>query len=147
MQVRGTLFCSQECLPFFLVMIGFGESAPYLALYSVRICILCFFPFTMTLSSTSSEGRHRPMSVFASSNATFNLSKGAFVMSVLRSVGRGAKALGTIDWYFFSTKFLCILSAICCSKEWVCLSLLGKIVGRLAPEQCLIGCDKGGKQS
>ena len=52
------------------------------------------FPFTMTSSSTSSEGRVRPKSVLASADATLTLSEGACVVTVLRSVGEQAAAMG-----------------------------------------------------
>ncbi len=87
------------------------------------------------------------MSYFASSDATLTLSEGAVVAAVLRSVGGLAAALLSGGWYFFSTRLLCILCAIYCSNNWVCSTSLGMIVGRFAPKQCLIGCDKGGKKS
>ena len=92
---------------------------------------MCCFPFTMTSSSTSSAGRVRPKSVLASADATLTLSEGACVVTVLRSVGGQAAAMGAGGWFFLRTRSLCILSAICCSNEQICTGFLGKVVGRM----------------
>ena len=123
---------------FSLSMIDFGYSAPNYASYSGRICILCFFPVTMTSLSTSSKGRDRPKSVFASADATLTLSKGASVVSDLLSVDGQAAKFGAGGCFFLSPRSLCTLSAICWSNEHIYAGFGGK-VGPLAPELCVLG--------
>ena len=60
------------------------------------------------------EGGVRPKSILASADATLTLSKGACVVTVLRSVGGQAAAIGASGWFFLRTRSLCILLAICC---------------------------------
>jgi len=96
----------------------------------------------MTSSPTRSEGRVRPKSVLANADATITLSEGACVVTVLRSVGGQAAAMGAGGWFFLRTRLLRILLAICCSNEEICSGFLGKVVGQLAPERCLIGREK-----
>ena len=49
----------------------------------------------MTSLSTSSEGRVGPKSVLASADVTLTFSEGACVVTVLRSVGGQAAAMGS----------------------------------------------------
>ena len=108
---------------------------------------MCCFPFTMTSSSTSSEGRVRPKSVLASADVTLALSKGACVVTVLRSVSGQAAAMGAGGCFFLRTRSLCILSAICCSNKQIYAGFGGK-VGPLAPKLCVLGREKeGGNQT
>ena len=100
----------------------------------------------MTSSSTSSKGRDRPKSVFASADANLTLSKGASVLKVLRSVNGQAAVLGA-SGFFLRTRSLCTLQEICCSNEQIYTGIGGK-VGQLAPEQCVNGQEKeGGNQT
>jgi len=93
----------------------------------------------MTSSSTRSKGRVRPKSVLANADATLTLGEDACVVTVQLSVGGQAAELGAGGWFFRRTRLLCILLAICCSNKEICSGFLGKVVGRLAPDQCLIG--------
>ena len=97
--------------------------------------------------STSSEGRDRPKSVFASADATLTLSEGASVVSDLLLVNGQAAKFGAGGWFFLRTSLLCTLSAICCSNKQIYAGFGGK-VGPLAPELCVLGQDKeGGNQT
>ena len=83
---------------------------------------MCFFPFMMTLSLTSSEGRVRPKSVLASADVTLALSKGACVVTVLRSVSGQAAAMGA--GVFFSqdkvvVNFVCNLLFKRADMHWL----------------------------
>ena len=78
---------------------------------------MCVFPFMMTLSSTSSEGRVRPKSVMANADATLTLSEGACAVTVLLSVGGLAAAPVAGGWLFLRTRLLCIFTAICWLNE------------------------------
>ena len=101
----------------------------------------------MTSSPTRSEGRVRPKFILANADATLTLVEDACVVTVLRSAGGQAAELGAGGWFFQRIRLLCILLAICCSNEEICTGFVGKVVGRLAPEQCLIGRKKGGRKS
>ena len=96
----------------------------------------------MTLLSTSSEGRDRPISVFASADETFTLSEGASVVNVLRSVnGQAVAMIG--GGFVLRTRSLCTFSAICCLNEPIYAGFGGR-VGHLAPVEFVNGRDKEG---
>ena len=103
---------------------------------------MCLVPVMMTSLSTSSEGRDRPISVLASADATFTLSKGAFVVTVLRSVNGQSVAM-VAGGFVLRTRSLCTFSAICCSNKLIYVGF-GSRVGQLAPEQFVNGRDKEG---
>ena len=55
---------------------------------------MCFFPVTITSLPTSTEGRDRSESVFASADVTLTLSEGASIVSNALSVGGLAANFG-----------------------------------------------------
>ena len=61
------------------------------------------------------------------------------MVTMLRSVCGQAAAMGAGGWFFLRARSLCILTAFFCSNEQICTGFLGRVVGRLAPEQCLLG--------
>ena len=86
-----------------------------------------------------------PKTIFASADETLTLSKGASMVNVLCSVNGQAAAM-VAGVFFLRTRFMCTLSAICCSNEQIYVGVGGK-VGRLAPELSINGRDKKGGQS
>ena len=107
---------------------------------------MCFFPVTVTSSSTSAEGRDRPKSVLASADVTLTLSKGASIVSDALSAGGLAANFGAGGWCFLRTRPVCNLSAICWSNEQIYVGFGGQ-VGPPAPGQCVLGREEeGGNQ-
>ena len=78
----------------------------------------------MTSLSTSSKGRDRPKSVFASADATLTLSKGASVVSNLLSVDGQAAKFGAVG-FFFSGQGCCVL----CQQSVVQTSRYMRVLG------------------
>ena len=72
----------------------------------------------MASSSTSSKGMDRFISDLASAKATLTFNKGAVAVVVLHLIPEQAVILDVGTWLLM-TRFLCTLSLIFWSNEWV----------------------------